>query len=86
MFHKIESVTPLSDYKLSIQFSEGVTKLYDMKPLFSKIPMFSYLEDNPAEFSCVSVDVGGYGIIWDDELDLSCDEIWENGTTVETPF
>ena len=34
----------------------------------------------------VLVDVGGYGIIWNDELDLSCDELWDNGTTVETPF
>ena len=86
MFHKIKSVAPLLDFKLSVQFSEGITKLYDMKPLFSKIPMFRCLEDNLAEFSCVSVDVGGYGIIWDDDLDLSCDELWENGTIVETPF
>lgn len=37
-------------------------------------------------FSCVAVDVGGYGIVWNDELDLSCDELWENGTVVKTPF
>lgn len=30
--------------------------------------------------------MGGYGIIWNDELDLSCDELWENGVTVQTPF
>lgn len=86
MFHKIKNVSPLPDYMLSVQFSEGVTKLYDMKPLFEKLPVFIPLKDDPAEFSCVSVDVGGYGIIWNDELDLSCDELWENGTTVETPF
>lgn len=33
MFHKIKSVSPLPDFKLTIQFCEGVTKLYDMKPL-----------------------------------------------------
>ena len=86
MFHKVKCVTALSDFKLSVQFSEGVTKLYDLKPLFEKIPAFRYLNDNPAEFSCVSVDVGGYGIVWGDDLDLSCDELWENGTIVETPF
>jgi hypothetical protein len=32
------------------------------------------------------VDVGGYGVIWGDELDISCDELWANGVTVETPF
>ena len=86
MFHKVKSVAPLSGFKLSVQFSEGVTKLYDMNPLFEKIPAFQYLRENPDDFHSVSIDVGGYGIIWDDDLDLSCDELWEHGTVVETPF
>ena len=86
MFHKIKNVACAPDFKLSVQFSEGVTKLYDMKPLFEKIPAFKQLKDNPSEFSNVAVDAGGYGIIWNDELDLSCDELWENGTVVKTPF
>ena len=86
MFHKVKSVAPLSNFTLSVQFSEGVTKLYDLKPLFERIPAFLYLNENPAEYGCVAVDVGGYGIVWNDELDLSCDELWENGTVVETPF
>lgn len=86
MFHKIKSVAPLPDFKLSVQFSEGVTKLYDMKPLFKRLPVFKQLENDPAEFADVSVDVGGYGIVWNDELDLSCDELWDNGTVIETPF
>ena len=86
MFHKVKSVSPLANFKLSVQFSEGRTKLYDMNPLFEKIPAFGYLKENPEEFSCVIVDVGGYGIIWGDELDLSCDELWEHGVQVDTPF
>ena len=86
MFHKIKNVSPISDFKLSVQFSEGVTKIYDVKPLFEKLPVFKKLKDDPAEFACASVDVGGYGIIWDDDLDLSCDELWENGVLTETPF
>ena len=86
MFHKIKSVAPLPDFKLSVQFSEGVTKLYDMKPLFKRLPVFKQLENDPAEFAGVSVDVGGYGIVWNDELDLSCDELWDNGTVIGTPF
>lgn len=85
MFHKIKNVSPLPEYKLSVQFAEGVTKIYDVKPLFGKIPIFKSLESNN-DFGSVYVDVGGYGIIWNDELDLSCDELWENGVEVETPF
>ena len=85
MFHKIKNVSPVPEYKLCVQFAEGVTKIYDVNPLFLKIPAFKLLESN-SNFGGVYVDVGGYGIIWNDELDLSCDELWENGTTVETPF
>ena len=86
MFHKIKNVSALPEYKLSVQFSEGVTKIYDIKPLFVKIPLFTELMKNPTEFACVTVDVGGYGIVWNDELDLSCDELWENGVQIDTPF
>ena len=85
MFHKIKNVSALPEYKLSVQFSEGVTKIYDVKLLFDRLPAFRSLESNN-DFGGVYVDVGGYGIIWNDELDLSCDELWDNGTTVETPF
>ena len=86
MFHKIKNVFALPEYKLSVQFSEGVTKIYDVKPLFDKLPVFEDLKDNVAEFSCVTVEVGGYGIVWNDDLDLSCDELWKNGVRVDTPF
>lgn len=86
MFHKVKAVTALPNYRLSVQFVEGVTKIYDVKPLFEKWEPFKTLENAPELFSSVEVDAGGYGIIWNDELDLSCDELFENGETVKTPF
>lgn len=86
MFHKIKNVSPLPDYCLSVQFAEGVTKVYDVKPLFSKWVAFKALEHDPALFAEVAVDVGGHGVVWNDDLDLSCDELYANGKTVETPF
>ena len=47
MFHKIKSVSPLPANKLSVGFSEGVVKLYDVKPLLEKIPAFNYLKEHP---------------------------------------
>ncbi len=86
MFHKVKSVSALPEFKLSVQFSEGVTKIYDVAPLFDKWSMFAPLKDNPELFYTVEVDVGGYGIIWGDEADISCDELWANGEVIETPF
>ncbi len=86
MFHKIKNVSALPDFRLSVQFSEGVTKIYDVNPLFDKIPCFAELKCNLDDFYSVYVDVGGHGIVWNDDLDLSCDELWANGVEVETPF
>lgn len=85
LFHKVKEVTALPDMKLSVQFANGVTKLYDVRQLLSKYQVFSALEDEVL-FCSVRVDQGGYGIIWNDDIDLSCDELWENGLEVETPF
>lgn len=85
MFHKIKTIAPLPEYRLRVQFAEGCTKIYDMKPLFERIPFFAGLKDRQL-FMDVAVDVGGHGIVWNDDLDLSCDELWENGVAVETPF
>ncbi|MCR5031865.1 MAG: DUF2442 domain-containing protein [Lachnospiraceae bacterium] len=86
MFHKIKSVSPLQDYTLSIQFAEGITKIYDVKPLFKKWTVFRTLQTVPELFDSIVVDAGGYGIIWNDDLDLSCEELFEHGKTVQTPF
>lgn len=83
MFHKISMVTAMNDYKLSVRFAEGITKLYDIKQLFAKHPEFRISEQ---EFQCASVDVGGYGVIWNDDLDISCEELWANGIQQKTPF
>lgn len=86
MFHKIKLVTPLKDFEVSVQFAQGITKIYDIKTLFSKIKAFKKFKETPSLFYDVTVDVGGYGIIWNDDLDLSCDELFKNGKTVKTPF
>ncbi len=85
MFHKVKNVTALPDFKLSIQFSEGVTKIYNVKDLIEKNSIFQNLQ-NEELFYNVEVDVGGYGIVWNDNIDISCDELFENGKTIETPF
>lgn len=86
MFHKVKNVSALPDYKLSVQFAEGTTKIYDVKLLFEKYSFFLPLKSDPKLFGCVAVDQGGYGIIWNDDIDISCDELWANGKEINTPF
>ena len=85
LFHKVKDVAALPGMQLSVQFANGTTKIYDVKPLVARFPVFAALEDDSL-FSSVEVDQGGYGIVWNDDVDLSCDELWERGAEVETPF
>lgn len=64
-------------------FNDGTLKTYNIEPLFAEIEVFNILKTTPYLFEQAKVDVGGYGISWNDELDLSCDEIWENGSIYE---
>lgn len=75
-FHKVKEVTTLPHLMLSVTFTNDTTKMYDVKQLFERFPVFHALE-NPELFNKVVVDTGGYGIVWSDELDLSCNELWE---------
>lgn len=82
MFHIVEHVCALPNFKLRVFFAEGTTKIYDMAPIISSMQAFAKLEDDPSEFLNVKVDIGGHGILWSDNLDLSSDELWENGIIV----
>lgn len=84
MFHKVNSVSATKDYKLIIHFWDGTTKLYDVRPLFKKWKIFEQLKNG--SFEDVKVDEGGYGISWNDEIDLSAEELWENGEKIKTVF
>ena len=79
MTHRIIEVRTLDKYAILVVFQNGMEKKYDMCQLFTSIPQFEALETEPSLFEQVRVDAGGYGISWNDELDLSAEEIWENG-------
>ena len=80
MFYKVKEVKALGEYNLLITFENGEKKYYNVKSLFEKWTMFSELKDNDELFSSVKVDNGGYGISWNENIDISCNELWENGT------
>ncbi len=79
MFHKIEKIKPLSNFHLLATFTDGTIKKYDMQNIIKKHDAFNDLVTIPNLFEQVKVDIGGYGIMWNDYIDLSSDEIWHNG-------
>lgn len=80
MFFKIKDIEILQDFLIKSNFENAVVKYYDFKPLFKRYDVFKPLQDS-AFFSQAVVDCGGYGIKWNDDIDIDASEIWYNGTT-----
>ena len=83
MFYKVKEVQPLPDYNLLVSFTLGECKRYNVAPLFENWDMFKTLSNVKGLLEQVKVDAGGYGISWNDDIDLSCNELWENGTPID---
>ena len=68
---------------LLVEFDNGDRRLYDCKPLLDS-EVFGPLEDETL-FRCVRADPHGYGVVWNDAIDLAESEIWLNGQGPEEP-
>lgn len=79
---KIKSVVPLAKERhLLVTFVNGIQKIYDCQKILS-LNRFQLLE-HEAFFRAVTVDAGGNGVSWNDEMDLSEYELWYNGVELD---
>jgi len=78
---KIKAVTPPEGKRLLVTFVNEVQKVYDCQGIL-QLDRFQLLR-NEAFFKAVAVDPGGYGVSWNDQMDLSEYELWHNGVEVE---
>lgn len=85
MFHKITSLATLPDYILLVGFAKGEFKQFDLKPLMDKYPPFATLKDVDGLYEHAKIDAGGYGIVWNDDLDISAEGIYEKGVDCAVP-
>ena len=79
---RIESAEAIGPTQLLVRFRDGSQRVYDCAPLLDR-PQFQLLR-TPAFFRAVRLDPGGYGVSWNDEIDLSEYELWTNGEPVGT--
>lgn len=76
-YPKIKSVKILDEIRLEVVFEENTKKIYNCAALMQKEP-FNALKD-AGLFKNVHIECGGYGIAWNDHIDLSESELWING-------
>jgi len=80
-YPRIKSVKPELDKTLLVEFQNGERKVYDCTPLLQS-EVFRPLQDE-ALFRCAHPDSHGYGVIWNDDIDLAESELWLNGRAAE---
>ena len=76
-YPKILNAKVLKPFLIEVLFDNNQNKVYDFTDLI-EFEKFSKLSDYSL-FKNLKVASGGYGIKWDDELDLSEAELWLNG-------
>ena len=80
MFHKAIDMKLLEGTALEVTFQDGNIKRYDMRALFQKYPQLRQLENRDLFLSGRMM--GAYGIVWNDEIDIETETIYEDGQTV----
>lgn len=80
MFHKAVKLEFNKGTVLELTFQDGQVKRYDMKVLFEKYPQLTALKDR--ELFTSGRLMGFYGIMWNDDLDIEAETIYEEGETV----
>ena len=80
-YPKIKTVKPITDKRIIVTFENDIKKIYDCSPLLKQESFRSLANDTL--FNCIKVDLGGYGISWNEEIDLSESELWLNGISAE---
>lgn len=67
---------------LAVTFQNGEIKSYDMSVLFNKYPQLTSLKNR--DFFLSGKLVGSSGIIWNDDIDIEVETIYEDGTAIGT--
>lgn len=81
MHRIITQVTPKENMIIEAIFADGEVVNFDVKKMMEKYPAFHDLEDKDL-FNSIKIDGVGYGVSWNDELDLSSDGIYLKGKHV----
>ena len=82
MHHIATKVRFLEDVLVECTFEDGKIYQYDMSQMFKKYPQLEELRTNRKLFLSGRLSCGGYGVIWNDELDFDASSIYECGVLV----
>lgn len=77
---RVVRVQAEANRRLRVLFDDGTGKEYDCRPLMNRAE-FDALK-NESLLCLVHVDLGGYGVSWNADIDLSEYELWTRGVAL----
>lgn len=81
-FHKAVKIEYKEGTVLELTFANYELKQYDMSVLFERFPILTALRNR--ELFVSGKLAGGYGIVWNDNIDLEVETVYQYGIPVET--
>lgn len=84
--YPIRTLTLVKDYEVLAHFKNGDVKRYDFTKIINSFAPLKPLADDYELFKKIHLSPGGYGVIWNDELDLEAEELWYGGVEAVSPF
>lgn len=84
--YPIRTLTLVKDYEVIAHFKNGDVKRYDFRNIIHEMIQLKPLADDYDLFAQIHLSPGGYGIIWNEYIDLEAEEIWYGGEDVDSPF
>ena len=72
----------LEDVTLEMTFQDGKVIRYDMSQMFGKYPQLEQLRKDRKLFESGHLDLTGFAVVWNDELDFDATSIYDDGEVV----
>lgn len=79
MFHEAIDLKYLDGTRLAVTFSDETIREFDMASMFDRYPQLKALTDRSL---FISGKLNRYGIVWNDDLDIETETIFEDGIII----
>ncbi len=83
--YKINRVLPIENFKLVLEYSDGISVVADFTPIIQQGKVFQPLQD-PNFFAQVSLDKTGRYIYWEGEIEFCADALRMKAIVIDEDY
>ena len=84
MFNYLKRIELKENLIIISEFNDGRITSYNLKNLIDEIPVYNDLLNDESLYNAGHLPPDGSGIIWNDDIDIAAEELYYNGTLIDT--